>query len=157
MLRRCLDKLQINVSARQTLLSSSSSFTKARAISSLYREASTYTNRTPAETQEEPRTYNRRYVQVDTPFAIANKYTYVMPDDAYVASDRVTKILEIGTVDDAADYIKALPIGLQSPIVWNQLIGFCAKHGRANYAEQFYSQVYTQRSSSSRGGDILRN
>jgi pentatricopeptide repeat protein len=53
----------------------------------------------------------------------------------------VGKILQIGTVDDAADYIKALPIYLQSAVVWNQLIGYCAKHGRANYAEQYYVQV----------------
>lgn len=141
MLRQCLNKLQTNISARQTLVSTSTLFTNTRVLPALYREASTYTTRKPAENQDDTQTFNRRYVQVDSPFAIANKYTYAMPDDAYVASDRVTKILDIGTVDDAADYIKALPIYLQSAIVWNQLIGFCAKHGRANYAEQFYSQV----------------
>ncbi|KAI7863103.1 uncharacterized protein EV154DRAFT_534965 [Mucor mucedo] len=141
MLRQCLKHLQANLPAKQTLVPASKSVTKTRAFPVLYREASTYNNSRSVEIQEEPRTYNRRYVQVDTPFALANKYTYVMPDDAYVASDRVTKILDIGTVDDAADYIKALPIGLQSPIVWNQLIGYCAKHGRANYAEHFFSQM----------------
>ncbi|CEP16816.1 hypothetical protein [Parasitella parasitica] len=83
----------------------------------------------------------RRYVEVDSPFAKANRYTYAMPNDIYIASNKVTKILEIGTVDDAADYIRALPIYLQSPVVWNQLIAFCAKHGRANYAEHFFSQM----------------
>lgn len=86
-------------------------------------------------------TTGRRYVEVDSPFAKANRYTYAMPDDPYVASEKVAKILEIGTVDDAADYIRALPIYLQSPVVWNQLIGYCAKYGRANYAEQYFSQV----------------
>lgn len=90
---------------------------------------------------ESTQTTGRRYVEVDSPFAKANRYTYAMPDDPYVASEKVAKILEIGTVDDAADYIKALPIYLQSPIVWNQIIGYCAKYGRANYAEQYYSQV----------------
>jgi pentatricopeptide repeat protein len=110
----------------------------------LLRNASSYykekTNK-PTEAAEEATKYNRRYVEVDTPFAKANKYTYAMPDDPYVASEKVGKILQIGTVDDAADYIKALPIYLQSPVVWNQLIGHCAKHGRANYAEQYYAQV----------------
>lgn len=143
MLRQCLKKLQTNSSARQNLLSTSILSTKTRSFAAISRKASTYSNSKLTETPEEPRTYNRRYVQVDTPFALANKYTYVMPDDSYVASDKVAKILDIGTVDDAADYIKALPIRLQSPIVWNQLIGYCAKYGRANYAEQFYSQVCT--------------
>ncbi|GAA5813569.1 hypothetical protein MFLAVUS_007052 [Mucor flavus] len=134
MLRQCL-KLNTNV------------FLKQRTIAALpvfYRQASSYNNRTPSEkpAEEEPsRSFSRRYVEVDSPFAHANKYTYVMPDDPYVASDRVAKILDIGSVDDAADYIKALPFFLQSPVVWNQLIGYCAKHGRANYAEQFYSQM----------------
>lgn len=134
MLRQCL-KLNTNVFLKQRTIA---------ALPVIYRQASSYNNRTPSEKpfEEEPsRSFSRRYVEVDSPFACANKYTYVMPDDPYVASDRVAKILDIGTVDDAADYIKALPFFLQSPVVWNQLIGHCAKHGRANYAEQFYSQV----------------
>lgn len=132
MLRQCV-KLQLGLLARQRTIAS---------LPVICRHGSSYTNSKPRERQqEEPRTFNRRYVEVDTPFAHANKYTYAMPDDAYVASEKVSKILEIGTVDDAADYIKALPMYLQSPVVWNQLIGHCAKHGRANYAEQFYSQV----------------
>lgn len=132
MLRQCI-KLNTNVFIKQRTIA---------ALPVIYRQASSYSNRKPIEKPAtEPRSFNRRYVEVDSPFAHANKYTYVMPDDPYVASDRVSKILEIGTVDDAADYIKALPFSLQSPVVWNQLIGHCAKHGRANYAEQFYSQV----------------
>lgn len=113
----------------------------------LLREASTNIygrdKKKPAQTSEPEatQTTGRRYVEVDSPFAKANRYTYAMPDDPYVASEKVTKILELGTVDDAADYIRALPIYLQSPVVWNQLIGYCAKYGRANYAEQYFSQV----------------
>ncbi|KAL7308407.1 hypothetical protein PS15m_011613 [Mucor circinelloides] len=113
----------------------------------LLREASTNTysrdKKKPAQTSEPEatQTTGRRYVEVDSPFAKANRYTYAMPDDPYVASEKVTKILELGTVDDAADYIRALPIYLQSPVVWNQLIGYCAKYGRANYAEQYFSQM----------------
>ncbi|KAI8877500.1 hypothetical protein K501DRAFT_260236 [Backusella circina FSU 941] len=83
----------------------------------------------------------RRYVDVDTPFAKANKYTYFMPEDPYQASKRITRILEIGTVEDVVDYLLALPIYLQSTVLWNQLIGHCAQYGRANYAEKFYSQM----------------
>lgn len=113
----------------------------------LFRKASTNSftkdKKKPNQTSEPDlnQTTGRRYVEVDSPFAKANRYTYAMPDDPYVASEKVAKILEIGTVDDAADYIRALPIYLQSPIVWNQLIGYCAKYGRANYAEQYFSQV----------------
>ncbi|KAL9537049.1 hypothetical protein MBANPS3_012128 [Mucor bainieri] len=112
------------------------------------REASSTGNYTrdkkkPAQTAEPEAaaTTGRRYVEVDSPFAKANRYTYAMPDDPYVASEKVAKILELGTVDDAAEYIRALPIYLQSPVVWNQLLGYCAKYGRANYAEHYFSQM----------------
>jgi pentatricopeptide repeat protein len=111
----------------------------------LYRHSSTHSysrkSKPIAENDSESQTFGRNYVQVDSPLAKANRYTYAMPEDPYVASERVARILEIGTVDDAADYIKALPIYLQSAVVWNQIIGYCAKHGRANYAEQYFSQV----------------
>lgn len=116
-------------------------------VTVLLREASTSNygrdKKKPVQTTESEITASpgRRYVEVDSPFAKANRYTYAMPDDPYVASEKVTKILELGTVDDAAEYIRALPIYLQSPVVWNQLIGYCAKYGRANYAEQYFSQV----------------
>ncbi|KAI8371006.1 hypothetical protein BD560DRAFT_396587 [Blakeslea trispora] len=84
---------------------------------------------------------SRRYIEVDSPLAKANRYTYVKPEDPYGASDRVARILRMGTIEDAADYVKALPIYLQSTVVWNQLINHCAVHGRANYAEQYYSQM----------------
>ncbi|KAI8647888.1 hypothetical protein BD408DRAFT_3223 [Parasitella parasitica] len=114
------------VSLRQA---STNRYTKGRV------ELDRTTELNPAQTK------GRRYVEVDSSFAKANRYTYAMPNDIYVASEKVTKILEIGTVDDAADYIRALPIYLQSPVVWNQLIGHCAKYGRANYAEHFFSQM----------------
>ncbi|KAK4520888.1 uncharacterized protein ATC70_006769 [Mucor velutinosus] len=112
-----------------------------------FREASTSNysrdKKKPAKTAESEAApvAGRRYVEVESPFAKANRYTYAMPDDPYVASEKVAKILELGTVDDAAEYIRALPIYLQSPVVWNQLIGYCAKYGRANYAEQYFSQM----------------
>lgn len=137
MLRQCTRKLQCAALPRrqQAVLQILPALT--------LRTASSYTKKAtkPAEVSEEAPKFNRRYVEVDTPFARSNKYTYAMPDDPYVASEKVGKILQLGTVDDAADYIKALPLSLQSAVVWNQLIGHCAKHGRANYAEQYYSQV----------------
>ncbi|KAL4211077.1 hypothetical protein CU097_010756 [Rhizopus azygosporus] len=81
------------------------------------------------------------FVKVDSPFAKANKFTYVMPADPYVASNKITTILKNGTLNDAADYIKALPLDLQTAAVWNQLIGYCAQHGKANSAEQYYVQM----------------
>ncbi|OBZ84344.1 hypothetical protein A0J61_07607 [Choanephora cucurbitarum] len=89
----------------------------------------------------EPSRSSRRYIEVDSPLAKANRYTYMKPEDPYGASDKVSRILKMGTIEDAADYVKALPIYLQSTIVWNQLINHCAFHGRANYAEQYYSQM----------------
>lgn len=83
----------------------------------------------------------RRFVKVDSEFSKANKFTYVMPQDPYVASDRVTSILKNGSVDDAIEYIKALPLDLQSVVVWNHLIGYCAQQGKAKFAEQSYVQV----------------
>ncbi|KAG1049136.1 hypothetical protein G6F43_008519 [Rhizopus delemar] len=83
----------------------------------------------------------RRFVKVDSEFSKANKFTYVMPQDPYVASDRVTSILKNGSVDDAIEYIKALPLDLQSVVVWNHLIGYCAQQGKAKFAEQSYVQM----------------
>lgn len=137
MLRQCTRKLQCAASSRRQ-----QSVLQILPALSL-RTASSYTKKAtkPTEVSEEAPKFNRRYVEVDTPFARSNKYTYAMPDDPYVASEKVGKILQLGTVEDAADYIKALPLSLQSAVVWNQLIGHCAKHGRANYAEQYYSQM----------------
>jgi hypothetical protein len=84
---------------------------------------------------------SRRYVDVDSPFAKENKYTYAMPRDPYQASKRITRILEIGTIEDAVDYLLALPIYLQTTVLWNQLIGYCSQYGKASYAEKLYSQV----------------
>lgn len=147
MLRHCL----LSSTRQRLLVSASSTITKhtsSRALPvQVLRQAftsSAVTQRNDPkmrEDEEEKRTWNRRYVEVESPLAKANKYTYAMPDDPYVASERVGRILEIGTVDDAADYIKALPIYLQSAVVWNQLLRYCAKYGRANYAEQYYAQV----------------
>lgn len=116
------------------------------AILHRYSSTKTYTRKSePAvENDDGSHKFSRHYVQVDTPLANANRYTYAMPEDPYVASEKVARILEIGTVDDAADYIKALPIYLQSSVIWNQIIGYCAKFGRATYAEQYFSQVNTE-------------
>ncbi|RCH80658.1 hypothetical protein CU098_000840, partial [Rhizopus stolonifer] len=99
--------------------------------------------KTDHDTKKQPQisTPGRRYIEVDSPLAKANRYTYVKPDDPFYASEKVTRILSMGTVDDAADYVKALPIYLQSTVVWNQLLGYCARHGRANYAENYYVQM----------------
>ena len=140
MLRQCLKKAHTSVSIKSQCAYQSSVFRASRVFSTKTMQYYQATKKTPEVTTEESK-FNRRYVEVDSPLARANKYTYAMPDDPYVASERVGKILEIGTVDDAADYIKALPMYLQSAIVWNQLLGQCAKYGRANYAEQYYTQV----------------
>lgn len=82
-----------------------------------------------------------RLVEVNSPFAKANKLLYAFPEDPYVASERVARILQLGEVEDAEDYIRALPIYLQSVVVWNQLLGHCAKFGKSQFAEKYYSKV----------------
>ncbi|KAG1468430.1 hypothetical protein G6F56_003834 [Rhizopus delemar] len=82
-----------------------------------------------------------QYVKVDSQFSKANKFTYVMPEDPHGASERVSSILKNGSVDDAYEYIKALPLDLQSGVVWNHLIGHCAKLGKAKHAEQAYVEM----------------
>lgn len=128
----------------------------------LIRDASTYTkkyNDKPAYPKKNdnasthrsknastpPHPSKQRLVQVDSPFASANKLLYVLPTDPYFASEKVSRILEIGTVEDAAEYVMALPAYLQSAVVWNQLIGYCAKYGKSNFAEKYYSQVKQRR------------
>jgi hypothetical protein len=147
MLRPLSTKTFITINSHKALFPICRSLSRALPVQTtiLYRHSSTDSysrkRKSNVENGKEPREFGRSYVQVNSPLAKANRYTYAMPEDPYVASERVTRILEIGTVDDAADYIKALPIYLQSAVVWNQIIGYCAKHGRSNYAEQYFSQV----------------
>jgi hypothetical protein len=103
-----------------------------------FASSSTFNNK---QNDENTTSSSRRYVDVDSAFSKENKYTYAMPRDPYQASKRITRILEIGTIEDAVDYLLALPIYLQTTVLWNQLIGYCSQYGKASYAEKLYSQV----------------
>ncbi|KAI8986972.1 hypothetical protein BDB01DRAFT_588737 [Pilobolus umbonatus] len=82
-----------------------------------------------------------RQMTVDSDFARTHPWLYNVPVDPYKASDKINQILKIGTMDDAYDYLVALPISLQAAPSWNQLISYCAKESRANHAERLYIQM----------------
>ncbi|KAG0163330.1 hypothetical protein DFQ30_000329 [Apophysomyces sp. BC1015] len=53
----------------------------------------------------------------------------------------VGRILQVGTLDDAVEYVLALPASMQKAPVWNQLLSHCAQKGKAQKAEQFWAMM----------------
>ncbi|KAI9483573.1 MAG: hypothetical protein EXX96DRAFT_558698 [Benjaminiella poitrasii] len=95
----------------------------------------------PKATDNPRRFGRRRFIEVDSPFAKANKQIYLLPNDPYIASKKLSQILELGTINDAADYVKALPLHLQNVVIWNQLLNYCAKKGRINATEKYFAEM----------------
>ncbi|CAO3635337.1 unnamed protein product [Cunninghamella echinulata] len=70
-----------------------------------------------------------------------NKHLYTLPSDPYGSSERVSKLLITAGIDEALDFVIHLPLDLQSTVVWNQLIGYCSKHGKDKTAKSIFVQM----------------
>ncbi|KAI8083158.1 uncharacterized protein BX664DRAFT_339938 [Halteromyces radiatus] len=91
---------------------------------------------------EKKKTYgNRRFVNLKDAERRANRHLYTLPRDVYGTSDRVAQLLKLTGIDEAIEFVQHLPLDLQSTVVWNQLLGYCAEHGRANLAEKLFTQM----------------
>ncbi|KAH8553664.1 hypothetical protein BGW37DRAFT_267907 [Umbelopsis sp. PMI_123] len=60
--------------------------------------------------------------------------SHKLPDDPYLLSNKVSRLLAGGKHEEAMDLVKNAPIRLQSEVVWNQLISGQAGQGKCNGA-----------------------
>lgn len=83
----------------------------------------------------------RRFVNIEDADKRSNRHLYTMPSDVYGTSDRVGQLLSVAGFDAAVEFLIHLPLDLQSTVAWNQLLGYCAKQGKAIQAETLFTQV----------------
>ncbi|KAI9495064.1 hypothetical protein BDB00DRAFT_815714 [Zychaea mexicana] len=92
--------------------------------------------------QEVQRSQQRQpQLKIDSPAAKANKYLYTIPQDPYVAAQRVSRIAKVASADDALEYLKCLRVGLQSTAAWNTVIKQYATQGKGSQAEKCFVQM----------------
>ncbi|KAG2174581.1 hypothetical protein INT44_006844 [Umbelopsis vinacea] len=80
-----------------------------------------------------------KFAAASQPIANATKQggkhkSHKLPDDPYLLSNKVSRLIKIGKHDEAMDLVKNAPIRLQSEVVWNQLISGQASQGKCNGA-----------------------
>ncbi|KAI8368148.1 uncharacterized protein BYT42DRAFT_648341 [Radiomyces spectabilis] len=83
----------------------------------------------------------RKFVNIEAAETRPNKHLYTMPRDAYGASDRVKELLRVSKLSDSIEFVNCLPARLQSTVVWNQLLGYCAQHGRSTAAKTIFAKM----------------
>ncbi|KAI9281853.1 hypothetical protein BY458DRAFT_449827 [Sporodiniella umbellata] len=100
--------------------------------------------------KDKPNDYKKKnknqFIKAESPFVRGNRPTHnknanSWPSDPYKSSEKVKAILDKGSVNDAHEYLKTLPTRLQSEVVWNHLIGRCAKEGRSQEAERLFAEM----------------
>ncbi|KAI7905513.1 uncharacterized protein BX663DRAFT_500008 [Cokeromyces recurvatus] len=144
MLQQYLLKARMNGICQRSIITTLKPMTGVFSPMILHRKASTnmsFSSNKSKLPNDIKKRVEHRFVNVDSPFSKANKKIYLMPSDPYFASEKVKKILKLGSLDDAVDYVKALPSYLQTVVLWNQLFKYCADHGKANMAEKYFVQM----------------
>ncbi|KAJ1921594.1 hypothetical protein H4219_000632 [Mycoemilia scoparia] len=69
------------------------------------------------------------------------KMKYTIPKDSYLLSDKVSKIIKKGKIDDAVALILSSPVYKQSQASWNQVIEEYGKQGKNDYAWKAYTEM----------------
>lgn len=67
--------------------------------------------------------------------------SHKLPDDPYLLSNKVSRLITTGKHEEAMDLVKNAPIRLQSEVVWNQLISGQASQGKCNGAFKTLNEV----------------
>ncbi|CAO3637038.1 unnamed protein product [Cunninghamella blakesleeana] len=83
----------------------------------------------------------RRFINLEGAENKPNKHLYTLPSDPYGASERVTQLLKVEGINQAIEFVTHLPLDLQLTVVWNQLLGYCSKHGLDKLSKTIFVQM----------------